>query len=254
MGEASQTLPTSQQHLRYEASRLFCSRFGVDAALFTDPSRLPGDRPRHQRLPGAAEGARGHHLCPPRWPQLPGGSASDGRSWYVVKTLPDEHFLFVFVNQRLISVILSICFSPSGKTTGIPIHVFGTETHMTAIVGMALGHRPIPNQPPVAAHTANFLLNSSGSTSVSCGVVRLCPRELPRHGLCVCSPQCSGLSDAQWLLCAFTPAVAGTRPVTHCNRPEASIKTASAQLSVERLCVCLFMCTHTYTHMHVPVY
>ncbi|KAF3846016.1 hypothetical protein F7725_003094 [Dissostichus mawsoni] len=50
-----------------------------------------------------------------------------------------------------------------GKTTGIPLHVFGTETHMTAIVGMALGHRPIPNQPPAAAHTANFLLNSSGS-------------------------------------------------------------------------------------------
>lgn len=48
-----------------------------------------------------------------------------------------------------------------GKTTGIPIHVFGTETHMTAIVGMALGHRPIPNQPPMAAHTANFLLNSN---------------------------------------------------------------------------------------------
>ncbi|KFO28525.1 ATP-citrate synthase [Fukomys damarensis] len=53
----------------------------------------------------------------------------------------------------------------TGKTTGIPIHVFGTETHMTAIVGMALGHRPIPNQPPTAAHTANFLLNASGSTS-----------------------------------------------------------------------------------------
>ncbi|XP_056405376.1 ATP-citrate synthase isoform X2 [Hyla sarda] len=52
-----------------------------------------------------------------------------------------------------------------GKTTGIPIHVFGTETHMTAIVGMALGHRPIPNQPPTAAHTANFLLNASGSSS-----------------------------------------------------------------------------------------
>ncbi|MFT7797582.1 ATP-citrate synthase-like [Arapaima gigas] len=52
-----------------------------------------------------------------------------------------------------------------GKTTGIPIHVFGTETHMTAIVGMALGQRPIPNQPPMAAHTANFLLNSSGSAS-----------------------------------------------------------------------------------------
>eukprot|EP00064_Thunnus_orientalis_P011177 superscaffoldBa00001588_g11207 len=50
-----------------------------------------------------------------------------------------------------------------GKTTGIPIHVFGTETHMTAIVGMALGHRPIPNQPPTDAHTANFLLNSSNN-------------------------------------------------------------------------------------------
>uniref|UniRef100_A0A665TQ72 ATP-citrate synthase n=1 Tax=Echeneis naucrates TaxID=173247 RepID=A0A665TQ72_ECHNA len=50
-----------------------------------------------------------------------------------------------------------------GKTTGIPIHVFGTETHMTAIVGMALGHRPIPNQPPMDAHTANFLLNTSNS-------------------------------------------------------------------------------------------
>eukprot|EP00062_Callorhinchus_milii_P018629 gi/632972298/ref/XP_007902588.1/ PREDICTED: ATP-citrate synthase isoform X2 [Callorhinchus milii] len=52
-----------------------------------------------------------------------------------------------------------------GKTTGIPIHVFGTETHMTAIVGMALGHRHIPDSPPVAAHTANFLLNASGSPS-----------------------------------------------------------------------------------------
>ncbi|XP_004859429.1 ATP-citrate synthase isoform X1 [Heterocephalus glaber] len=52
-----------------------------------------------------------------------------------------------------------------GKTTGLPIHVFGTETHMTAIVGMALGQRPIPNQPPTVAHTANFLLNASGSTS-----------------------------------------------------------------------------------------
>lgn len=62
--------------------------------------------------------------------------------------------------------LIWFCLLSAGKTTGIPIHVFGTETHMTAIVGMALGYRPIPNQPPVAAHTANFLLNSSGSTSV----------------------------------------------------------------------------------------
>uniref|UniRef100_A0A3P8VAY4 ATP-citrate synthase n=1 Tax=Cynoglossus semilaevis TaxID=244447 RepID=A0A3P8VAY4_CYNSE len=55
-----------------------------------------------------------------------------------------------------------------GETTGIPIHVFGTETHMTAIVGMALGHRPIPNQPPMDAHTANFLLNASSSAKYLC--------------------------------------------------------------------------------------
>lgn len=65
----------------------------------------------------------------------------------------------------------------AGKTTGIPIHVFGTETHMTAIVGMALGHRPIPNQPPTAAHTANFLLNASGSTSVGAFLPPLKPAE-----------------------------------------------------------------------------
>ncbi|CAF95829.1 unnamed protein product, partial [Tetraodon nigroviridis] len=55
------------------------------------------------------------------------------------------------------------CLNDYRKTTGIPIYVFGTETHMTAIVGMALGHRPIPNQPPMDAHTANFLLNTSNS-------------------------------------------------------------------------------------------
>uniref|UniRef100_A0A8C8DSY6 ATP-citrate synthase n=1 Tax=Oryzias sinensis TaxID=183150 RepID=A0A8C8DSY6_9TELE len=60
-----------------------------------------------------------------------------------------------------------------GKTTGIPIHVFGTETHMTAIVGMALGHKPIPIQPPVAAHTANFLLNSN-TTSVRRAIQESC--------------------------------------------------------------------------------
>lgn len=73
----------------------------------------------------------------------------------------------------------------AGKTTGIPIHVFGTETHMTAIVGMALGHRPIPNQPPTAAHTANFLLNASGSTSVGAGppaLSALTPPFHPGHG------------------------------------------------------------------------
>jgi len=31
-----------------------------------------------------------------------------------------------------------------GLTLGVPMHVFGTETHMTAIVGMALGKAPVP--------------------------------------------------------------------------------------------------------------
>uniref|UniRef100_H2TQH2 ATP-citrate synthase n=1 Tax=Takifugu rubripes TaxID=31033 RepID=H2TQH2_TAKRU len=71
-----------------------------------------------------------------------------------------------------------------GKTTGIPIHVFGTETHMTAIVGMALGHRPIPNQPPMDAHTANFLLNASNSIKVrSFSTLKCCFSFLPHISL-----------------------------------------------------------------------
>ena len=34
----------------------------------------------------------------------------------------------------------------AGDSLGLPMHVFGTETHMTAIVGMALGKREIPNE------------------------------------------------------------------------------------------------------------
>lgn len=45
-----------------------------------------------------------------------------------------------------------------GKTLGIPVHVFGNETHMTAIVSMALGKRQIPTEPTGESHTANFLL------------------------------------------------------------------------------------------------
>ena len=33
-----------------------------------------------------------------------------------------------------------------GESLGRPMHVFGTETHMTAIVGMALGKREIPKE------------------------------------------------------------------------------------------------------------
>jgi hypothetical protein len=45
-----------------------------------------------------------------------------------------------------------------GATLGIPLHVFGPETHMTAICGMALGKKPIPNVADLHFATANFLL------------------------------------------------------------------------------------------------
>ena len=53
-----------------------------------------------------------------------------------------------------------------GKNLDIPLYVFGPETHMTAIVGMALGKRPVPTGTPTsdASTTANFLLPSSVSS------------------------------------------------------------------------------------------
>jgi len=45
-----------------------------------------------------------------------------------------------------------------GQNLGIPLFVFGPETHMTAIVGMALGKRPIPTETEAEFSTANFLL------------------------------------------------------------------------------------------------
>ncbi|CAF0738649.1 unnamed protein product [Rotaria sordida] len=50
-----------------------------------------------------------------------------------------------------------------GATLGVPVHVFGAETHMTAIVGMALGKRPIAPPEQAELTTANFLLPTSGS-------------------------------------------------------------------------------------------
>jgi hypothetical protein len=45
-----------------------------------------------------------------------------------------------------------------GQNLGIPLYVFGPETHMTAIVGMALGKKPIPKETEMEFATANFLL------------------------------------------------------------------------------------------------
>ncbi|XP_076349171.1 ATP-citrate synthase-like [Tachypleus tridentatus] len=45
-----------------------------------------------------------------------------------------------------------------GSTLGVPIHVFGPETHMTAIVAMAMKKRDIPELQESSHTTANFLL------------------------------------------------------------------------------------------------
>jgi len=53
-----------------------------------------------------------------------------------------------------------------GRTLGVPVYVFGPETHMTAIVSMALGKKPLPPEPQPQQSTANFLLPSGMVTNV----------------------------------------------------------------------------------------
>lgn len=48
----------------------------------------------------------------------------------------------------------------TGNTLGVPVHVFGPETHMTAIVAMALNKTNIPKLPESKLTTANFVLPS----------------------------------------------------------------------------------------------
>lgn len=45
-----------------------------------------------------------------------------------------------------------------GGQIDLPIHVYGPETHMTAIVAMALGQEPIEDPTPTEASTAEFSL------------------------------------------------------------------------------------------------
>lgn len=111
---------------------------------------------------------------------------------------------------------------------------------MTAIVGMALGHRPIPTQPPVAAHTANFLLNSSSGTSVRSAQTRrgdvVCHdvvgstsgAELeafaPAVSLFAVNPI---ISEAQWLFCVQTSLSlkkSGVQSVVRCRTPRHPLK------------------------------
>jgi len=51
-----------------------------------------------------------------------------------------------------------------GQSLSIPLFVFGPETHMTAIVGMALGKREVPSEVPCASSTASFMLPGSAKS------------------------------------------------------------------------------------------
>lgn len=84
-----------------------------------------------------------------------------------------------------------------GNTLGIPLFVFGPETHMTAICGMALGKRTIPQSCNVDFATANFLLpggqqqqEAAKASATDCGMYFFFFLFMFRHAgfyvICVC--------------------------------------------------------------------
>lgn len=50
------------------------------------------------------------------------------------------------VERKHVLFALHVTVLIAGASLGLSMHVFGTETHMTAIVGMALGKREIPKE------------------------------------------------------------------------------------------------------------
>ncbi|XP_003425261.1 ATP-citrate synthase [Nasonia vitripennis] len=96
-----------------------------------------------------------------------------------------EHDIKIFVRragpnyQEGLRIIREV-----GKRLQIPVHVFGPETHMTAICAMALGKKPIPDPEAQEFSTANFLLPSGqdvGPSAPSSGATSPCtPTKQPR--------------------------------------------------------------------------
>merc|ERR1712106_908231 len=83
-----------------------------------------------------------------------------------------------------------------GQNLSIPLFVFGPETHMTAIVGMAIGKRDVPKEMPTKeATTANFLLPGSASKA---GVEQAI-KPAPTH-----SPATSGTTPSDSTVSLFT--------------------------------------------------
>ena len=87
------------------------------------------------------------------------------RAFEEFQTALREHAIQIFVRragpnyQEGLRVMREV-----GQNLGIPLFVFGPETHMTSIVGMALGKRDVPTEVHCKeSTTANFLLPGSVS-------------------------------------------------------------------------------------------
>lgn len=66
-----------------------------------------------------------------------------------------------------------------GEHTGIPLHVFGPETHLTSIVAYALGTRekPVTDSGPTF-NVPTFEIPNSASSNQELLLHEVCPRKL----------------------------------------------------------------------------
>jgi len=91
-------------------------------------------------------------------------------------------------------LVTCVLYCESGETLGVPIHVFGPETHMTSIVGMALGKKAIHQPVKQQSTTANFLLPGAQVSLKQVGLVSLfqkdssyCENWSTAEMICMCS-------------------------------------------------------------------
>merc|ERR1719427_1815084 len=102
-----------------------------------------------------------------------------------------------------------------GQSLAIPLYVFGPETHMTAIVGMALGRREVPAERPSASSTASFMLPGGGAAEPS--------KETGDSSKAV-APSATASPASQGLFTKSTRAVKGMLDFDYvCGRSEPSV-------------------------------
>jgi hypothetical protein len=99
--------------------------------------------------------AQSDDLCSPWWSKLPGRIAHNE----ICRCVFCAYYAWLFM----------LC---AGASLGIDVHVYGPETHMTAVVGAALGKRALPARAIPSTTTTQFLLpnatDSVGSKGDEC--------------------------------------------------------------------------------------